>query len=127
MHKLVLEIICSNLSSATEKFSCSKSSSARSFKKVEQLISPKISGVDRTQIDFFPNGSNITPNFSKSSVKRIETKKLKWELDKEKQKLGSYIYKSHSNNIYDYSNDSQFHKFIDKIKEIEFFLKNKEK
>ena len=65
--------------------------------------------------------------FSKSSIKKVEINKLKWELDKEKQKLGSYIYKSHSNNIYDYSNDSQFHEFTDKIKEIENFLQNKEK
>ena len=81
----------------------------------------------RYSVSIIKNIISSSKVFSKSSVKRIEIKKLKWELDKEKQKLGDYIYKSHFNNTYDYSNDSQFHKFIDKIKEIENFLQNKEK
>ncbi len=81
----------------------------------------------RYSVSIIKNIISFSKVFSKSSVKRIEIKKLKWELDKEKQKLGDYIYKSHSNNIYDYSNDSQFHKFTNKIKEIENFLQNKEK
>lgn len=81
----------------------------------------------RYSVSIIKNIISFSKVFSKSSVKRIEIKKLKWELDKEKQKLGDYIYKSHSNNIYDYSNDSQFHEFTDKIKEIENFLQNKEK
>jgi len=64
--------------------------------------------------------------FSKSSLKKIEINKLKWELNKEKERLGDYIYKSNLNKTYDFSNDSQFHKIIDKIKEIENFLNNKE-
>ena len=65
-------------------------------------------------------------NLSNSSIEKIEINKLKWELNKEKQKLGNYIYKCNSNDIYDFSNDTQFYKLIDKIKEIENFLKNKE-
>ena len=42
------------------------------------------------------------------------------------KKLGDYIYKCNLNNTYNFSNDSQFHKLIDKIKEIENFLNNKE-
>ena len=64
---------------------------------------------------------------SSSSIEKIEINKLKWELNKEKQKLGNYIYKCNSNDIYDFSNDTQFYKLIDKIKEIENFLQNKEK
>jgi len=65
-------------------------------------------------------------NLSSSSIEKIEINKLKWELNKEKQKLGDYIYKSNCNDIYDFSNDTQFYKLINKIKEIENFLKNKE-
>ena len=64
--------------------------------------------------------------FSKSGIKKIEINKLKWELNKEREKLGDYIYKCNLNNTYNFSNDSQFHKLIDKIKEIENFLNNKE-
>ena len=64
--------------------------------------------------------------FSISGIKKIEINKLKWELNKEREKLGDYIYKSNLNDIYDFSNDSQFHKLIDRIKEIENFLNNKE-
>ena len=64
-------------------------------------------------------------NLSSSSIEKIEINKLKWELNKEKQKLGNYIFKCQSNDIYDFSNDPQFYKIIDKIKEIENFLKNK--
>ena len=66
-------------------------------------------------------------NLSSSSIEKIEINKLKWELNKEKQKLGDYIYKSNCNDIYDFSNDTQFYKLINKVKEIENFLKNKEK
>jgi len=62
--------------------------------------------------------------FSKSSIKKIEINKLKWELNKEKEKLGNYIYKCNLNDMYDFSNDPKFHKFISKIKEIENFLNN---
>ena len=60
--------------------------------------------------------------FSKSSMHKIEIKKLEWELNREKEKLGHYIYKCNSDKIYDFSNNSQFHQYIDKIKEIENFL-----
>ena len=63
--------------------------------------------------------------FSKSSIKKVEINKLKWELNKEKQKLGEHIYNSNINDIYDFSNDSKFHNLINKIKEIENFLNNK--
>ena len=62
---------------------------------------------------------------SKSSIKKIEINKLQWELNKEKQKLGYYIYKCNLDGTYDFSNDSKFHQFIDRIKEIENFLNNK--
>ena len=65
--------------------------------------------------------------FSKSSMKKVEINKLKWELSKAKQQLGDYIYNSNINDTYDFSNDSEFHKLIDKIKEIENFLNNKQK
>ena len=65
--------------------------------------------------------------FSKSSIKKVEINKLKWELSKAKKKLGDYIYNSNINDTYDFSNDSEFHKLIDKIKEIENFLNNKQK
>ena len=41
---------------------------------MEQLSWPKISGNDLTQIDFFPNGSKITPKFLNSALnpKRIK-------------------------------------------------------
>ena len=65
-------------------------------------------------------------NLSSSSIEKIEINKLKWELNKEKQKLGNYIYKCHCNDIYDFSNDTQFYKLINKIKEIENFLKIKQ-
>tara|TARA_B100001142_G_scaffold317207_1_gene357914 strand:+ start:68 stop:373 length:306 start_codon:yes stop_codon:yes gene_type:complete len=65
-------------------------------------------------------------NLSIFSIKKIEVNKLKWELNKEKQKLGDYILKCQRNDIYDFSNDPQFYKLIDKVKEIENFLKNKE-
>ena len=65
--------------------------------------------------------------FSKSSMKKVEINKLKWELSKAKKKLGDYIYNSNINDTYDFSNDSEFHKLIDKIKEIENFLNNKQK
>ncbi|MAR14972.1 MAG: hypothetical protein CMG21_00745 [Candidatus Marinimicrobia bacterium] len=67
-----------------------------------------------------------TKNLSIFSIKKIEVNKLKWELNKEKQKLGDYILKCQRNDIYDFSNDPQFYKLIDKVKEIENFLKNKE-
>lgn len=66
-------------------------------------------------------------NLSTSSIKKIEINKLKWELNKQKQKLGHYIYKSNYNDVYDFSNDAQFYKLINKIKEIENFLNNREK
>ena len=65
--------------------------------------------------------------FSKSSMKKVEINKLKWELSKAKKKLGDYIYNSNINDTYDFSNDSEFHKLINKIKEIENFLNNKQK
>ena len=65
-------------------------------------------------------------NLSIFSIKKIEVNKLKWELNKEKQKLGDYILKCQRNDIYDFSNDPQFYKLINKVKEIENFLKNKE-
>mgnify|MGYP001463492536 CR=1 FL=1 len=65
-------------------------------------------------------------NLSNSSIEKIEINKLKWELNKEKQKLGDYILKCQRNDIYDFSNDPQFYKLINKVKEIENFLKNKE-
>jgi len=73
------------------------------------------------------NVISSSKNLSNSSIEKIEINKLKWELNKEKQKLGNYIYKCNSNDIYDFSNDTQFYKLIDKIKEIENFLQNKEK
>ena len=60
--------------------------------------------------------------FSKSSVEKIEINKLKWELKKEKEKLGEYIYKSNLDDTYNFSNDLKFHEFINKIKKIEHFL-----
>ena len=51
----------------------SKSSSARSLRKTVLFICPNISGNDLTQIDFFPKGSNIIPNLSKSSLKSNTT------------------------------------------------------
>ena len=65
--------------------------------------------------------------FSKSSMKKVEINKLKWELSKAKKKLGDYIYNSNINDTYDFSNDSEFHKLINNIKEIENFLNNKQK
>lgn len=62
---------------------------------------------------------------SKSSIDKIEINKLKWELKKEKEKLGNYIYKCNLKNIYDFSNDATFSNSIDKIKEIENFLEDK--
>jgi len=63
--------------------------------------------------------------FSQSSLNKIEIKKLNWELQKEKEKLGHYIYKCKLNGIYDFSNDSQFYDLTKKIKEIENFLNSK--
>ena len=65
-------------------------------------------------------------NLSSSSIEKIEINKLKWELNKEKQRLGDYIYNCNHNNVYDFSNDTQFYKLINKIKEIENFLKIKQ-
>ena len=64
--------------------------------------------------------------FSKSSINKIEINKLKWKLKKEKEKLGNYIYESNLNDIYNFSNDLKFQNFIKKIKEIKFFLNNKQ-
>ena len=64
---------------------------------------------------------------SKGWWQKLEINKLKWELSKAKQQLGDYIYNSNINDTYDFSNDSEFHKLIDKIKEIENFLNNKQK
>ena len=63
--------------------------------------------------------------FSKSSINKFEIKKLNWELKKENERLGKYIYQSKLNNIYDFSNEAEFHKIIDRIKEIKNFLKSK--
>ena len=65
-------------------------------------------------------------NLSSSSIEKIEINKLKWELNKEKQKLGDYIYNCNRNDVYDFSNDTQFYKLVNKIKEIENFLKIKQ-
>lgn len=63
--------------------------------------------------------------FSKSSINKFEIKKLNWELKKENERLGKYIYKSKLNNIYDFSNEAEFYEIIDRIKEIKNFLKSK--
>ena len=65
-------------------------------------------------------------NLSSFSIQKLEINKLKWELNKEKQKLGDYIYNCNCNDVYDFSNDTQFYKLVNKIKEIENFLKIKQ-
>ena len=62
-------------------------------------------------------------NFSKKSVNNFELNKVKWELKKNKQKLGNYVYKSNLNdNIFNFSSDENFDKIIKKIKENENFI-----
>ena len=41
-------------------------------------------------------------NPSNASINKIEINKLKWELKKEREKLGNYIYKCNLKNIYDF-------------------------
>ena len=61
--------------------------------------------------------------FSNSSMEKIEENRLKWEVSNNKKKLGHHIYKSNlSDEIYNFSNDTEFHKLIKKIKETEDLL-----
>tara|TARA_B100002052_G_scaffold297766_1_gene329296 strand:- start:1285 stop:1596 length:312 start_codon:yes stop_codon:yes gene_type:complete len=60
--------------------------------------------------------------FSKSSLDTLEIKKLEIELNKERRNLGKYIFRCGKDKTYDFSNDSKYHNFIDKINEIENFI-----
>ena len=81
--------------------------------------------IARYSFSIIKNILSYSKVFSKSSIDKIEIKKLNWELKKEREKLGSYIYKCNLQNIYDFSNDATFNNSIDKIKEIENFLNDK--
>ena len=64
--------------------------------------------------------------FSKSSIEKIEIKKIKWELQKKSEKLGSYIYDcNQSNGKVDFSNDVYFDDMIKNMKKDQNFLKSK--
>lgn len=60
--------------------------------------------------------------FSKSSFDKLEIKKLELELSKHQRNLGKYIFKCGKDKTYDFSNDSKYHYFIDKINEVENFI-----
>ena len=63
--------------------------------------------------------------FSKSSIDKFEIKKLEIELNKEHRALGKYIFRCGKDKTYDFSNDSKYHNFIDKINEMENFIRVK--
>lgn len=63
--------------------------------------------------------------YSKSSTTNIEIKKIEWELNKERKKLGKYVFEKNLENTYDFSNDTDFSRKIKIISEIENFLKSK--
>ena len=66
--------------------------------------------------------------FSKTGLKQIEIKKMEWELKKNQEKLGAYIYKCNSSHgAFDFSNDVYFNKMITKIKENQNFINQKNK
>ena len=94
------------------------------------IFAKKINNFNRKIIQYsasiIKNIISYSKIFSKSSIDKIEINKLKWKLKKEKERLGSYIYESNLNNIYNFYNDLKFQNFIKKIKEIKFFLNNKE-
>ena len=62
-------------------------------------------------------------NFSKKSIDSIELNKVKWELKKNKQELGDYIYKSNVNDdVFNFSGDEKFENIIKKIRENQNFI-----
>ena len=64
--------------------------------------------------------------FSNSSIEKIEENRLKWEVNNSKKKLGHHIYKTNlADETYNFSNDTEFHKLVKKIKEIEDLLNTK--
>tara|TARA_B100001123_G_C15107679_1_gene946176 strand:- start:521 stop:832 length:312 start_codon:yes stop_codon:yes gene_type:complete len=66
--------------------------------------------------------------FSKSSIQKVEEKKIKWEIQKKCEQLGSYIYDLHQENgTVDFSNDMHFNDMIKKIREDQNFLKSENK
>ena len=66
--------------------------------------------------------------FSKSSIEKIEEKKIKWELQKKLEQLGLYIYNANKEKgTVDFSDDVYFNDIIKKIKEDQEFLKSEHK
>ena len=66
--------------------------------------------------------------FSKSSIEKIEEKKIKWERQKKLEQLGLYIYNSNQEkDMVDFSNDVYFNETIKKIKEDQEFLESEHK
>tara|TARA_B110000014_G_scaffold264129_1_gene263537 strand:- start:578 stop:904 length:327 start_codon:yes stop_codon:yes gene_type:complete len=66
--------------------------------------------------------------FSRNSIEKIETKKIKWKLQKKYEELGFYIYDCNdSNGMVDFSNDTDFNEMIKKIKKEQNFLESKNK
>ena len=64
-------------------------------------------------------------NLSKKSIDNFEVNKIRWELKKNKQELGNYVYKSNVNDdVFNFSSDENFDKIIKKIKENENFINN---
>jgi ribonuclease BN (tRNA processing enzyme) len=65
--------------------------------------------------------------FSKFSLNKIESNKIKWDISKSKEALGDYIYNKHINRITDFSNDTRFEELNKKIKDSSDFLNHKNK
>ena len=65
--------------------------------------------------------------FSKFSLNKIESNKIKWDISKSKEALGDYIYNKYINRITDFSNDSRFEELNKKIKDSSDFLNYKNK
>jgi len=64
-------------------------------------------------------------NLSQKSIDNFEANKIRWELKKNKQELGNYVYKSNVNDdVFNFSSDENFDKIIKKIKENENFISN---
>jgi hypothetical protein len=98
---------------------------------VWSLFIEKINKFNKNLIKFFIRlFKNIISKgnlFSKFSLNKIESNKIKWDISKSKEALGDYIYNKYINKITDFSNDSSFEQLNKKIKDSSDFLEYKNK
>ena len=64
--------------------------------------------------------------YANKGIEQIESEKLKWKLKKKFNELGKYVYSNNINkNMFDYSDDEDFIRLIEKIKRTDSLINKK--